>query len=134
MEGRIFQVVRMFESDDPSPEPIAILSTYKHISIVVETFDIPPVGVGEEELDITGHEFVKEHFTEANFISFGVTGTVDLKLQPAGSFRQYDVDGGKVDLSNMHFLNVHEQIHKVHPVFENIIGCTHVAITITATL
>jgi hypothetical protein len=143
----------IYEAGDINPIPLVVDHRYRTVTIIVETLNIyqpiqperlqiswekedgggksnyPLQDIGiDETVQLKKIELKEEYFTG----EVGPSGTVTLKLQPPKSFRKYDIEGGVIDLSNMHFITIDHTIKKVFPEFLDIQGCTHVAISLAA--
>ena len=116
-----YTVVKVYDISDTNPDPISIDGRVNSVIVTVDPLQItnPPL-----VLTSTLH-------TEDNYQDTGAEGKVTIHLKPPNSFRKYVVPESVIYLDDITFMTTNIPITSITPVFENITGCTHIAVGIT---
>lgn len=115
----VYKITKIIPYDDTNIPSIAMDERYRFATLVAQ-----PLTLADDTLEL------EELLTEANAADATATGTVSLQVSPPRCFQKYDLSGGTIDLANPSFTSTDIPIGEVHPVFTNVAGCTHIAVTI----
>lgn len=122
----VSQYTKIYEVGDLNPDAITVDAHLTNLTIVVQPLNIPAEDIG---LIVTNP---KALLTETNAVAKDLmTGTVTLSASPIGTFEQFPLNEGVIDLANPAFFTTEGLISKLSPTFETIEGSTHIAVTVT---
>lgn len=122
----VSQYTKIYESGDTGSEIIFVDSQLSNITISVQ-----PLNLTESDELLIESDPISLVTQEKAVPKGDVTGTVSLSASPLGTFEYYDLPDGVINLSDPIFITTDILVSKLKPVFETVVGATHVAITVT---